>query len=65
MPDYYRDEKGKVVGFTLNTSNTKTYFDNTGKVVSRIYDNRTYDSKGAFKGYGDQGLRVLGEKKKS
>lgn len=65
MPDYFRDEKGKVAGFTLNTSNTKTYFDTTGKVVSRIHDNRTYDSKGAFKGYGDQGMRVLGEKKNS
>lgn len=64
MPDYYRDEKGRVVGFSQQQGNQKTYFDSTGKLASRVHDNRTYDNKGAFKGYGDQGLRVLGEKKK-
>jgi|LauGreDrversion4_2_1035121.scaffolds.fasta_scaffold275496_3 YD repeat-containing protein len=58
MPDYIKNEKGQVVGFTQQQGNTKVYSDAKGNVVSRINDNRTYDKKGNFKGYGDQGLRL-------
>lgn len=59
MPDYIRDQKGKVVGFTQQQGNTKVYSNASGNVVSRVNDNRTYDNKGSFKGYGDQGLRLF------
>jgi hypothetical protein len=64
MPDFFKDEKGRVVGFSTTLGSVKTYSDSAGKVVSRIHDNRTYDSKGSFKGFGDQGLRLFGDKKK-
>ncbi len=63
MNNYIRDEKGKMIGFTQQQGNQKVYFDGTGKLTARIHDNRTFDGKGAFKGFGDQGMRVLGEKK--
>ncbi len=58
MPDYIKNEKGQVVGFIQQQGNTKGYSDAKGNVVSRIHDNRTYDNKGNFKGYGDQGQRL-------
>ena len=64
MPSFFKDEKGRVLGFSTTLGSVKTYSDSTGKVVSRIHDNRTYDNKGSFKGYGDQGLRLFGDKKK-
>ena len=64
MNNYIRDEKGRNIGFTQQQGNQKVYFDRTGKLTARIHDNRTFDSKGAFKGFGDQGMRVLGEKKR-
>lgn len=57
------DQRGRMIGFTQTSGNNKTYFDAGGKVVSRVNSGRTYDEKGAFKGPGDQGLRILGEKK--
>lgn len=62
--NYIKDQSGKVLGFSQSQGSKTVYFDNKGSVVSRVHDNRTYDNKGAFKGYGDQGLRVLGEKKR-
>ena len=59
MPDYIKNEKGQVVGFTQQQGNTKVYCNANGNVVSRVNDNRTYDNKGAFKGFGDQGLRLF------
>lgn len=59
MPDYIRNEKGQVVGFTQQQGNTKVYSNATGNVVARVNDNRTYDNKGSFKGFGDQGLRLF------
>jgi hypothetical protein len=58
------DEKGRWVGSVTESGGKKTYLDGTGKLVARVLDNRTYDTKGAFKGTGDQGMRLLGEKPK-
>ena len=59
MPEYIKNEKGQVIGFTQQQGNIKVYSDANGNVVSRIHDNRTYDNKGNFKGQGDQGLRLF------
>ena len=64
MADFIKDEKGRWLGSTTEASGRKTYIDSKGKLVSRVFDGRTYDAKGGFKGYGDQGQRLLGEKKK-
>ncbi len=64
MAQFIKDEKGRWVGSTTESSGRKTYLDNTGKLVGRVVDGRTFDNRGAFKGYGDQGLRLLGEKDK-
>lgn len=58
------DGKGKLIGFTKQTGNIKTTFDNKGSVVAREYAGRTFDNKGSFSGFGSQGLRILGEKKR-
>jgi len=57
------DGKGRLAGYSQQTGNTKTTFDNKGSVVAREYGGRTFDSKGGFSGFGSQGLRMLGEKK--
>lgn len=60
MIDYIRDERGRVLGWKTETSKgSTTYNDNTGKVVSRVINNRTFDKNGSFRGYGDQGQRLL------
>lgn len=59
--NYIKNEKGQVVGFTQQIGNVKVYSNQKGQVISRIHDNRTYDTKGAFKGYGDQGQRLFGK----
>lgn len=64
MPDFIKDEKGRWVGSTTDSGGRKTYLDAQGKLVARIHDGRTYDNKGVFRGYGDQGKRLLGEKNK-
>jgi hypothetical protein len=57
------DGKGKLVGFSQKTGNTKTTFDSKGSVVAREYGGKTFDGKGSFSGFGSQGMRILGEKK--
>jgi len=64
MPKFFTDEKGRRVGSLTESGTQKTYLDGQGRLVARVCDNRTYDSKGAFKGYGDQGMRLFGEKPK-
>lgn len=64
MPKFFTDEKGRRVASLTESGNRKTYLDGQGRLVARVHDNRTFDSKGAFKGFGDQGLRLLGEKPK-
>jgi hypothetical protein len=57
---FISDNKGRWVGsVTSNTNGNKTYSDAKGNVVARVNDNRTYDNKGSFKGYGDQGQRLF------
>ncbi len=65
MPKYFTDEKGKWIGSVSDSGGRKTYLDGKGALVARVHDNRTYDGKGSFKGHGDQGIRLLGEKRKS
>lgn len=63
MPEFLKDEKGRWLGSsTKDASGRTTYLDNTGKLAGRVHDGRTFDNKGAFKGYGDQGQRLLGKK---
>ena len=62
MPKFFTDEKGRWLGSVSESSGRKTYLDNKGRLVSRVFDNRTYDAKGAYRGPGDQGQRLLGEK---
>ena len=64
MPKFFSDEKGKWIGSVTECGSKKTYLDGKGRLAATVHDNRTYDSKGAFKGYGDQGMRLLGEKPK-
>ncbi len=59
----FLDEKGRLVGFSQQNGNSKTFFDSKGGLVGREFDGRTYDSKGSFKGFGEQGMRLYGEKK--
>jgi hypothetical protein len=57
------NEKGQLVGFTQQNGTSKMFFDTKGSLVSREFAGRTFDGKGNFKGVGQQGLRILGEKK--
>lgn len=50
MPKFFSDEKGKWIGSVSECGSKKTYLDGKGQLVARVHDNRTYDSKGAFKG---------------
>ena len=63
--EFIRDEKGRWVGSVTEQGGRTTYLDEKGRLVARVHDDRTYDSKGAFKGYGDQGKRILGEKERT
>lgn len=60
-PNIIRDEKGRMVGMTQKVGDTTSYLDRTGKRTAFIHDGRTFDGKGVFKGYGDQGLRLFGK----
>lgn len=62
MPEFIRDEKGKWVGSIYSDSTKRTFLDEKGRLVGREFDNKTFDSKGAFKGYGNQGKRLFGDK---
>lgn len=61
MPEYIKDAKGKWVGSIHTDSTKKTYLDEKGKLAGRVHDNKTFDSKGKFFGYGDQGKRLFGK----
>lgn len=62
MPEFIKDKKGKWVGSIMSDSTKTTYLDEKGRLVGRVHDGKTTDSKGAFYGYGDQGKRLLGDK---
>ena len=59
MANFITDNKGKWVGSTTESSGRKTYLDKQGKLVARTFDGKTFDNKGAFKGYGDQAQRLF------
>ena len=35
-----------------------------GPLAARVINDKTFDGKGAYKGTGDQAMRLIGEKKK-
>lgn len=59
MTKFITDNKGKWVGSVSTMGGRTTYLDNKGALVARIHDNKTFDNKGAFKGFGDQGQRLF------
>ena len=59
MATFIKDAKGNWVGSVSESSGRKTYLDGNGKLVARTHDGKTFDNKGAFKGYGDQGQRLF------
>lgn len=62
MTKFLLDNKGKWVGSVSEMGGRTTYLDDKGKLVARIHDGKTFDSKGSFKGFGDQGQRLFGKK---
>lgn len=56
---FIKDEKGRWVGSVTEQGGRTTYLDSKGGLVARIHDGKTFDNKGAFKGYGDQGQRLF------
>jgi hypothetical protein len=63
MNKVIRNETGKAIGYAMKNGNSTLYTDAGGKAVSRVSANRTYTAAGAFRGFGDQGIRLLTEKK--
>ena len=63
MNKVIRNETGRAIGYAMKNGNSTLYTDAGGKAVSRVSSNRTYTADGAFKGFGDQGIRLLTEKK--
>lgn len=59
-----RDHAGRTIGYTTKVGNSKVYTDAGGKVLGRVFGERTYSSKGEFKGFGDQGMRFIEGRKK-
>ncbi len=58
------DERGKWSGHIDERSDMKIYLTAKGQVAARVINDKTYDGSGAYKGTGDQGMRLIGEKKK-
>jgi hypothetical protein len=58
------DGKGKWIGHVDERSDSKIYTDETGKVVSRVINDKTYDAKGKFTGQGDLGMIEIGKKQR-
>ena len=63
MNKVIRNETGRAIGYAMKNGNSTLYTDAGGKAVSRVSANRTYTAAGAFKGFGDQGIRLLTENK--
>lgn len=59
MTKFLLDNKGKWVGSVSSMGGRTTYLDSKGGLVARVHDGKTFDSKGAVKGYGDQGQRLF------
>ena len=61
MPEFIKDAKGKWVGSVSTDSTKKTFLDEKGRLVGREFDGKTFDNKGRFVGYGEQGKRLFGK----
>ncbi len=60
-----RNQRGQVVAWIQTLGKNRVNILNPqGKVVAREIDGRTFDGRSQFRGYGCQGLRVLGTKMK-
>jgi hypothetical protein len=51
--------QGRKIGSVSEMGGRKTYLDAQGKLAGRVFDNRTFNNKGAAIGAGDQGMRTL------
>ena len=61
-----RNQRGQLVGWVQTVGRNRLNILNPqGKVVAREIDGRTFDGRSQFRGYGSQGLRVLGTKIKA
>lgn len=60
------NQKGQLVGRIQSFGNNRRNIMNAkGEIVAREIDGRTFNERGEFRGYGKQGLRVLGMKLKT
>ncbi len=58
------DQFGRWIAHVDERSDMKIYLDAKGQVAARVINDKTFDQKGVYKGSGDQGMRLIGEKKK-
>lgn len=61
---HFTDQSGRWIGHLNERSDMKIYLTAQGQVAARVINDKTYDGKGTFRGNGDQGFRLIGEKKK-
>ena len=60
-----RDQGGRLIGWIQSVGKNNTnVLDSKNRLVGRQVNGRTYDRRGRFVGYGDQGLRLLGNEMK-
>ena len=62
---HFTDQSGRWLAHVDERSDMKIYLDAKGQVAARVMGDKTFDGKGAYKGTGDQGMRLIGEKKRS
>ena len=55
-----RDERGRVIAYRLRHGGQDVFLTAGGKLIGREVDGRTYDATSRFRGYGRQGLRLVG-----
>lgn len=62
---HFTDQSGRWIAHVDERSDMKIYLDAKGQVAARVINDKTFDQKGAYKGSGDQAMRLISEKKKS
>lgn len=65
MPEFIKDNTGRVIGNIRQDGNKKVYSDEEGRVVAYVKKDSsgketTLDASGRLVGSGDQGMRKLG-----
>lgn len=55
-----RDERGRVIAYRLRHGGQDVFLTAGGKLIGREVDGRTFDATSRFRGYGRQGLRLVG-----